>query len=298
MMRKEGEIMTKYTLASIAVLGLMVATSFSALADERDKKTVITTKESIMVPGKVLPPGTYVMKLLESPNRNIVTIFNEKEDQLQTMFIAFPNYKLNRTSDVTLTYWETPAGSPRAIRGWFWPGDNHGQEFAYPKQMAETLSRENNNAKIPSYDAGSDANLSQTDLAKVDVSNQPEASETSTASASASASSTPATVAANDDDRSRAANDDDRSSATRTPYRAETQPAQSSNNTLLAQNTPAPNPVTNDSSSTTNNSSSTTTSSSATTPSELPQTASPLSWILLAGLASFAAAIAVRQLRA
>jgi len=268
----------------------MVTTSFTALADERDKKTVITTKESIMVPGKVLPPGTYVMKLLESPNRNIVTIFNEKEDQLQTMFIAFPNYKLNRTSDVTLTYWETPAGSPRAIRGWFWPGDNHGQEFAYPKQMAETLARENNNAKIPTYDAGSNGDLSQAELAKVEVSNQPEASEPSTASASASSTSTPApaTVAANNDDRSSSS----AAASSRTPDPVVTQPAQSNNNTLLAQNTPAPSPVTNDSSSTN------TSSSATTTPSELPQTASPLSWILLAGLASFAAAIAVRQLRA
>jgi len=277
----------------------MAATSFTALADERDKKTVITTKESIMVPGKILPPGTYVMKLLESPNRNIVTIFNDKEDQLQTMFIAFPNYKLNRTSDVTLTYWETPAGTPRAIRGWFWPGDNHGQEFAYPKQMAETLSRENNNAKIPSYDAGSNGNLSESELAKVDVSDRPEAQDTSstssnTSSTSASTSTSATTsVAANDNRLS-----DNRSSAPATSYTPApatndpvvTQPAQANNNTLLAQNTPAPSPVTNDSSSTT--------TSTTNTPSELPQTASPLSWILLVGLASFVGAIVLRQLRA
>jgi outer membrane biosynthesis protein TonB len=30
--------------------------------------------------------------------------------------------------------WETPAGQPAALRAWFYPGDNFGQEFAYSKE--------------------------------------------------------------------------------------------------------------------------------------------------------------------
>jgi len=278
--------MTKYTtLASIAVIGLMAATSLTMMADERDKKTVITTKETLMVPGKVLPPGTYVMKLSDSSsNRHIVMIYNEKQDQLQTMFIAFPNYKLRQTSGTTLTFWETPAGSPRAVRAWFWPGDTSGQEFAYPKQMAETLARENNNAKVPSYDAANDTTLTESQLAELKVSDIPETDSTAAthpAETSSNSVNTPEPVR-------------QETAAIRTPepvvtQSAQTTTAQTTNDTLLAQNTPAPS-VIND-----NSSANTTT---ATTPSELPQTASPLSWVLLTGLASFATAITMRQLRA
>ena len=35
-------------------------------------------------------------------------------------------------------FWETPAGEPRALRAWFYPGDNFGQEFPYkPKMIAQ-----------------------------------------------------------------------------------------------------------------------------------------------------------------
>jgi len=269
----------------------MAATSVTMLADERDKKTVITTKETLMVPGKVLPPGTYVMKLSDSSsNRHIVQIFNEKQDQLQTMFIAFPNTKVRQTSGTTLTFWETPAGSPRAVRAWFWPGDTWGQEFAYPKEMAETLARANNNAKVPSYDAGSDATLTETQLAELKVNDIPEADSASTQAADTSVSSANRPEPVQQESvRQETARQE--TAAVNTPEPVVTQPAQttSTNDRLLAQNTPAPSAINNNSSAN---------SDTTTTPSELPQTASPLSWVVLTGLISFAAAIAMRQLRA
>ncbi len=37
-------------------------------------------------------------------------------------------------------YWEVAAGQPQALRAWFYPGDNFGQEFAYPKQEAVQIA--------------------------------------------------------------------------------------------------------------------------------------------------------------
>src|SRR3989440_7789559 len=114
------------------------------VADEWDKKTNITVNETIMIPGKTLPPGKYVMKLMNSPSdRHIVQIFNEDQTELQATILAFNNYKLTPSDKTELTYWETPAGSPPALRAWFYPGDNFGQEFAYPKDMAEKNSAPN-----------------------------------------------------------------------------------------------------------------------------------------------------------
>jgi hypothetical protein len=70
--------------------------------------------------------------------------FTRKIDtQLITSLIAIPNYRLQPTGKTVLTYDERPTGQPVALAAWFYPGDNTGQEFAYPKSQAEQLSRLN-----------------------------------------------------------------------------------------------------------------------------------------------------------
>lgn len=135
--------MNRFVLA-IASIGLVgVALAPNARADEWDKKTILTVNESIQVPNKVLPPGTYVMKLLDSPsNRHIVQIFDKNEQHLQTTVLAIPNYRLEPTGKTQLQFWETPPGQPKALRAWFYPGDNFGQEFAYPKSEAMQIAAE------------------------------------------------------------------------------------------------------------------------------------------------------------
>ena len=126
-------------VASLGLLGAALAPS--ARADEWNKKTIMTVNESIQVPNKVLPPGKYVMKLLDSPsNRHIVQIFNADETHLETTVLAIPNYRLEPTGKTVFTFWETPPGQPKALRAWFYPGDNFGQEFAYPKSEAVSIA--------------------------------------------------------------------------------------------------------------------------------------------------------------
>jgi len=134
--------MNRFALA-ITSVGLLAGAALvpSARADEWNKKTILTINESIQVPNKVLPPGTYVMKLLDSPsNRHIVQIFDKNEQHLETTVLAIPNYRLEPTGKTQLQFWETPPGQPKALRAWFYPGDNFGQEFAYPKSEAMQIA--------------------------------------------------------------------------------------------------------------------------------------------------------------
>ncbi len=127
------------TIGSLALLAFGMAPS--ARADEWNKKTIMTVNETIQVPNKVLPPGTYVFKLLNSPSdRHIVQIFNADETELQTTILAIPNYRLEPTGDTVFAFWEMPPGQPPALRAWFYPGDNFGQEFAYPKTKAVAIA--------------------------------------------------------------------------------------------------------------------------------------------------------------
>jgi hypothetical protein len=126
-------------VASIGLLGVAIAPS--ARADQWNKKTILTVNETIQVPNKVLPPGKYVIKLLDSPsNRHVVQIFDGDETHLLTTILAIPNYRLQPTGKTVFGFWETPPGQPKALRAWFYPGDNFGQEFAYPKSAAVQIA--------------------------------------------------------------------------------------------------------------------------------------------------------------
>jgi len=135
-------------------LALLIAIQLpSARADEWDKTTKITFSEPVQVPGKVLPAGTYVFKLLDSAsNRHVVQIFNEDHTQLITTVLAVPNERLRPADKTILTYDERPADQPMALAAWFYPGDNFGQEFVYPKSEAEQLSKLNKR-EVPSTES-------------------------------------------------------------------------------------------------------------------------------------------------
>ena len=144
----------QHTAAAVALLFTMGAASW---AQVWNKKTNLEVRETILIPGKELPPGKYVMKLMDSMgNRNIVQVFNEDESQLQATILAIPNYRLERTGDTELRYWESASGTPPALRAWFYPGDKYGQEFAYPKEIAEQIAARNN-AKVAWYEGAGDA---------------------------------------------------------------------------------------------------------------------------------------------
>ncbi|MBI1896630.1 MAG: hypothetical protein HYS04_08860 [Acidobacteria bacterium] len=155
--------------ASVGATCLGVATfAFVALADTWNKKTILTVNEPIQVPGTVMQPGKYVMKLMDSPsNRHIVQIFNEREDQVITTILAIPNYRLQPTGNTEFQWWEVPAGQPKALRAWFYPGDNFGQEFAYPKAAAIQIAAAAQEA-VPVTYAETEAELATARVGAVD----------------------------------------------------------------------------------------------------------------------------------
>jgi hypothetical protein len=153
--------------AAAVCLGAMTFAP-NAMADQWNKRTILTVGEPIQVPGKVLQPGKYVMKLMESPsNRHIVQVFNEDESQLQTTILAIPNYRLQPTGNTEFQWWEVPAGQPRAMRAWFYPGDNFGQEFAYPKTEAVAIAA-TTNQNVPTTYAETEADLATARVGTVD----------------------------------------------------------------------------------------------------------------------------------
>jgi len=110
-------------------------------ASQWDKRTTVTTNRAIELPGIVLPPGTYVFRLLDDPGyRHVVQVFNADETHLFTTILAIPNLRLKPTSETVMRFSEAKRGNPEPLKAWFYPGDSFGQEFVYPKKRAVELA--------------------------------------------------------------------------------------------------------------------------------------------------------------
>jgi hypothetical protein len=127
-------------------------------ADSWDQLTKVTFNEPVEIPGQVLPAGSYVFKLLESQSdRNIVQIYNADQSKQIAMIMAIPDFRLKPTGKTVVTFEERAAGAPEAIKAWFYPGDNYGQEFVYPKPRAVQLAKVVKQP-VPSMPANLEAN--------------------------------------------------------------------------------------------------------------------------------------------
>src|SRR6478672_11688597 len=140
--------LSKLSRAVVCAFSLTVlCTMFSSTASAQtwNKRTSVTFNGPVEIPGagaQVLPAGTYVFRLLDSQlDRNIVQIFNKDESHLYATILAIPNYRLKATDKTVMTFGERAAGDPQAIRAWFYPGDNWGQEFVYAKTKAVQLAK-------------------------------------------------------------------------------------------------------------------------------------------------------------
>jgi hypothetical protein len=145
--RFQGEkTMNTVTTKIILLTGIGALTMLpGAKADQWNQKTVLTLNSPVEIPGQILPAGTYVFKLAGSQsNRHIVQVFNQNEDRVLGTFLAIPTHRRIAGEKPIVRFHERPAGSPQAIKAWFYPGRTTGHEFVYPKKEAIELAKANN----------------------------------------------------------------------------------------------------------------------------------------------------------
>jgi len=128
--------MYRTMFTAIICLMLLGGTYFApkVRAAESDKKTIVTVNQPIQVPGKVLPAGTYVFKMLDSNERTLVGIYDADEMHLITTVQGIPDVRTDTPDKAILQLEERPSGQPEVLKAWFYPGDNTGVEFVYPAQ--------------------------------------------------------------------------------------------------------------------------------------------------------------------
>jgi len=134
----------KIIKAVLAVLALTMVSAICASgvhADQWDKKTTITFSQPVEIPGQVLPAGTYMFKIANSPtDRHIVEIYNADGSQIIATVLAINDWRIKPTGDTVVKFAERSGDNPEAVKAWFYPGDNFGQEFVYPRKRALELA--------------------------------------------------------------------------------------------------------------------------------------------------------------
>jgi hypothetical protein len=150
-------------MALLICIATLVSTfGFPVQASVSDKLTIFSFSQPVEIPGgKVLPAGTYAFKVLDNVgNRNIVQIFDKDRTKLYATVLTIADYRPNPTDKPVIKFSETKAGAPVAIKEWFYPGDDYGQEFVYPKKRAVELAKASHQS-VPSMSDKMASNINQ-----------------------------------------------------------------------------------------------------------------------------------------
>ena len=131
----------KTILVALALVLFGAAFVPRAQADEWNKTTVMTFSQPVEIPGQILPAGTYTIKLVNlDSERHAVQFLDADGIHVIATVLAINNWRLHPTGKTVVTFAERSGDNPDALKAWFYPGDNFGQEFVYPKQRAIELA--------------------------------------------------------------------------------------------------------------------------------------------------------------
>ena len=136
--------------------GLFATLSGSpALAqDWQTDSSTLHVVEPLRVPGAVLEPGTYRIRVVdEQSDRNIVQVTDLDGHKVYATMIATPHVADRGRPDTEFVYYRDADGNPMALRSWWAPNDPYGQDLYYEGAEGAELARLAE--RIPAAPAGS-----------------------------------------------------------------------------------------------------------------------------------------------
>ena len=131
---------------------VLVCLATVQLVDAQTKRTKVRFNAPMEIPNPstrtgvmTLPPGEYIFAMADTgSSHHVVRVTDATGRTVHSMVLTMPDYRLNATSKTVMYLGERPAGSPAAIKSWFYPGDTNGERFIYPKARAQALAAEVN----------------------------------------------------------------------------------------------------------------------------------------------------------
>src|SRR5262245_11618146 len=100
---------------SIAMAVAALTPQFSTF--EWNKKSILSTDYQIELPGLVLEPGTYIVRLKEGgERRSFVEILNKEETQVLATVVAVPDHRVRPEDNSDFTFHEIKQAGPRPLQ--------------------------------------------------------------------------------------------------------------------------------------------------------------------------------------
>jgi hypothetical protein len=94
----------------------------------------------VQLPGVTLAAGTYTFKLADMQGRHMVQVYNSSNSLITTVMTLPYERRETAKDDQYVMFEERSAGSLKAIKAWFYPGNSVGEEFIYPEPQATALA--------------------------------------------------------------------------------------------------------------------------------------------------------------
>lgn len=128
---------------SLLVLGVWLLPTGASALDNVQRRTKMIVSEHTEIPGAVLHPGTYMVKVVDfKDGKEIVQFTNEEETKVVATVLAIRDRRA-RTDDGKsgFVYFQREEGAPMlALKSWYDAEDDFGELFVYPKPEAFKLA--------------------------------------------------------------------------------------------------------------------------------------------------------------
>ena len=134
--------MVKAFVSTCVLAALAYGLSAPAAAYTFDRRTLFTFNQPIALPGVTLPAGTYTFRLADpTTGGRVVQVLNDSGTQSYAMLLSMPATRQDIPEESEISFMETSAGMPAAVKIWWQEGSRSGYELIYTKEQSSRLAR-------------------------------------------------------------------------------------------------------------------------------------------------------------
>ncbi len=125
------------SLAVVLSAGLFVS---PARADSSNEEVHFKVNQPVEIPGRVLDPGTYDVRLLGFGS-HVAGVWSPDGSRFYGLVETEPTLRMRRLGRVKVDLSKSGYAAPDRIKDWFYPGDEYGNRLVYPSPKAMHLAQ-------------------------------------------------------------------------------------------------------------------------------------------------------------
>jgi hypothetical protein len=130
-------------LSLLALISAVLPSSAGAADNNVQRRSKLTISEPTEIPGTVLQPGTYFVKVMDFQDEKLIVQFmNADETKVIATVLAMRDRRVMTDDAQTgFTYFQRSPDGPAALKSWYYAGDNWGEVFVYPRSKAVVIAK-------------------------------------------------------------------------------------------------------------------------------------------------------------